>query len=373
MMRPLQEPVEIAMFGMSIALVGMLAKTIRDMTRSTFTGDKSPALLPATTSGTYTADQIFTRAKKRFGATEDPDEAGYILPDGTMLDFSARKWGGEPGERVKDHTEITFAWPDWEEISGFEAMKQAMNWGAIRFACLGHMIIVNLVIPPTEAQQKAIHKALRRYPDAVLIIEVDDSNLYQVANNDFRYPFTNWKAFVEDATFQTERIRGGYMPATRKPKDRRTAYYVQYWLTKTGHKEDGEPYHWNGPEGQGAFKTLDDALRSASLELKGEEPGAYDIDIYSREEKWIPDEEYPWYGAWEQVEDTMKIYDLRGAVVWDAKPYLPHSIPVDDLKSIADKYGWWAARLAESVCPHGDVACVEREAKRLINARASRY
>jgi len=42
-----------------------------------------------------------------------------------------------------------------------------------------------------------------------------------------------------------------------------------------------------------------------------------------------------------------------------------HSIPRDDLKLIAEKYGWWAARQAEALCPHNDVACVEREAKRL--------
>ncbi|MDD5501232.1 MAG: hypothetical protein PHH57_06075 [Candidatus Omnitrophica bacterium] len=42
-----------------------------------------------------------------------------------------------------------------------------------------------------------------------------------------------------------------------------------------------------------------------------------------------------------------------------------HSIPRDDLKRIAENYGWWAARQAEALCPHNDVACVEREAKRL--------
>jgi len=46
-------------------------------------------------------------------------------------------------------------------------------------------------------------------------------------------------------------------------------------------------------------------------------------------------------------------------------PQTHHSIPRDDLKRIAEKYGWWAARQAEALCPHNDVACVEREAKRL--------
>ena len=49
----------------------------------------------------------------------------------------------------------------------------------------------------------------------------------------------------------------------------------------------------------------------------------------------------------------------------DLSPQTFHSIPRDDLKRIAGKYGWWAARQAEALCPHNDVACVEREAKRL--------
>jgi len=46
-------------------------------------------------------------------------------------------------------------------------------------------------------------------------------------------------------------------------------------------------------------------------------------------------------------------------------PLTSHSIPRDELKRIAGKYGWWAARQAEALCPHNDIACVEREAKRL--------
>ena len=41
------------------------------------------------------------------------------------------------------------------------------------------------------------------------------------------------------------------------------------------------------------------------------------------------------------------------------------SIPPEDLRRIADKYGWWAARRAEASVPHMDVEACEREAKRL--------
>jgi len=58
--------------------------------------------------------------------------------------------------------------------------------------------------------------------------------------------------------------------------------------------------------------------------------------------------------------------------VKELEEYLPASIPRDDLMRIADKYSWWAAKLAEAVCPHNDVVCVEREARRLVEARRAR-
>ena len=49
----------------------------------------------------------------------------------------------------------------------------------------------------------------------------------------------------------------------------------------------------------------------------------------------------------------------------DLSPQTYHSIHQEDLRKIAGKYGWWAARQAEALCPYGDIACVEREAMRL--------
>ncbi len=52
---------------------------------------------------------------------------------------------------------------------------------------------------------------------------------------------------------------------------------------------------------------------------------------------------------------------------------IAYTIPSNDLRRIVDKYGWWAARLAEAVCPYGDVVCVEREAKRLAETLRARW
>ena len=63
-----------------------------------------------------------------------------------------------------------------------------------------------------------------------------------------------------------------------------------------------------------------------------------------------------------------------GALLREATKPLSHrssstsehsSIPRGELERIAERYGWWAARRAEAFCPEDDVACVEREARRL--------
>src|SRR3990167_10713980 len=68
----------------------------------------------------YKGKEPIESAKEIFGITTNPKEAGYILPDGKMLDFSGKREGGTPGTRVVDHREISniFAKP----ISGIDAM-----------------------------------------------------------------------------------------------------------------------------------------------------------------------------------------------------------------------------------------------------------
>ena len=51
---------------------------------------------------------------------------------------------------------------------------------------------------------------------------------------------------------------------------------------------------------------------------------------------------------------------------------LGNPIPWKDKRRLIDAYGKWAVETAEGCCPYGDVACVEREAKRLYEARIRR-
>ncbi len=49
-----------------------------------------------------------------------------------------------------------------------------------------------------------------------------------------------------------------------------------------------------------------------------------------------------------------------------------HSIPWEAKQPLMAKYGLRAVNRAEIVCPHNDVACVEREAKRSLEVYRQR-
>jgi hypothetical protein len=56
---------------------------------------------------TKTARKLIEKAKAKFGITDNPNTAGYITPDGDMLDFS----GGGGFERYEDHRGIAAIMP----------------------------------------------------------------------------------------------------------------------------------------------------------------------------------------------------------------------------------------------------------------------
>ena len=119
------------------------------------------------------SEKIFSAAKKKFGTTSDIREAGYVLPDGTMLDFSGRHEmmpGSDSshlnGRRATDHRAI------WQIEFGYDAegnevdtgvktsMPDFIERGAIRIDANAGTI--NLSTKPTEAQRKVLQRLIQR-------------------------------------------------------------------------------------------------------------------------------------------------------------------------------------------------------------------
>lgn len=122
-------------------------------------------------------EKIFDAAKKRFGTTRDLREAGYILPDGTMLDFSGRHQmdegmdtSGLRGQRSVDHRDVKQLnyESDGNTPSGIEtSMPDFIERGAIRID--SNAGTINLSAAPTAAQRAVLRQLIARNGGAVSV------------------------------------------------------------------------------------------------------------------------------------------------------------------------------------------------------------
>lgn len=107
-------------------------------------------------------DHALTKsAIKEFGTTKDINEAGYLLPDGTMLDFSGKNQGAGAsarGHRYLDHRDIGQVAPSIGD-SPTETMQGFMSSvDAVRIDYNNGNFNVNFSKPLTESQRAQIMK-----------------------------------------------------------------------------------------------------------------------------------------------------------------------------------------------------------------------
>ena len=110
--------------------------------------------------------QIFDAAKEKFGTTIDMREAGYILPDGSMLDFSGKHEvrGADTsflnGQRSVDHRAISdIAYDFDEEPTGVTTdLGDFLDRGAIRIDY--NTGAINLNAAPTKEQKDRLRRLI---------------------------------------------------------------------------------------------------------------------------------------------------------------------------------------------------------------------
>ena len=136
------------------------------------------------------------RALDAWGVTRDAHEAGFVLPDGRMLDLTGRgqsvgyeqdatgRWVPKPGEpdylrgqRSRDHHEVANFMDDgdWDatDLDHFLAAT-----GTMRVSLFGdrgqEMFMVQANSAPTDEQMRTIYSVMNRYPGATLSWDVVD-------------------------------------------------------------------------------------------------------------------------------------------------------------------------------------------------------
>lgn len=101
----------------------------------------------------YLSDDPMERAKAVFGVTNNFMETGYILADGSLLDFSGKREGGSPGHRAYDHRDIGRAIGTGGPLGMWQFMSET---GAIR--AMPEVGSLTIVRKPTPEQMTVIKR-----------------------------------------------------------------------------------------------------------------------------------------------------------------------------------------------------------------------
>lgn len=108
-----------------------------------------------------------------FGKTYNWGVTGYVLPDGTRLDFSGKREGSDGRYREEDHRAILDAYGEDTDMGGTEAMIDFMRRGAIRIMPESGGIQMQTI--PTRAQLQALDGFISKMRGEV-VIDIDDEN-----------------------------------------------------------------------------------------------------------------------------------------------------------------------------------------------------
>ena len=114
-----------------------------------------------------------------FGYTSDFREAGYMLPNGRMLNFSGEK-GRHYGSRAEDHRAIGQIYAS-SELQGGAAMMQFMKDGNIRVMAETPGVDIATTAEPTREQYEAIRNMARRFAgEEYFNVDLTDEKGYTV-------------------------------------------------------------------------------------------------------------------------------------------------------------------------------------------------
>ncbi len=122
-------------------------------------------------------------AEAYFGRTYKISEAGYLLRNGHMLDFSGRHEGASGGYRTVDHRDISDAFDgDYGNGEYSDAMVQFMRAGNIRLSPESGGI--NLSVKPTKSQTETLERYIQNFRGEVML-DIDNEAGETVASAEY--------------------------------------------------------------------------------------------------------------------------------------------------------------------------------------------
>lgn len=121
-----------------------------------------------------TKDEI-SALKKHFGTTKNYDVAGYLLTDGSMLDFSGKHWGDDSSDsRQVDHRDVLeglgYNGVHDAGTNGIKAMTDMIGSGNIRL--MPEDGGINLAVEPTKDQIDTLAGYIRHFHGEI-VVDID--------------------------------------------------------------------------------------------------------------------------------------------------------------------------------------------------------
>lgn len=124
-------------------------------------------------SGLSEADYFRKQAVKEFGYTPYFYDAGYIMPNGKMLNFSGEK-GQHYGSRGQDHRAIGTIYAD---TNGTDALVRFMNDGNIRIMAETPGLDISASTEPSKEQYTTIRRFANEFSDGgYFAVDLSDEN-----------------------------------------------------------------------------------------------------------------------------------------------------------------------------------------------------
>jgi hypothetical protein len=183
-----------------------------------------------------TARKVFARAVKSWGLTNNPDVAGYILPNGSMLDLS-----GGSGRRAYDHRQVgSFLEPSEQGRGATDCMHEFMDLGAIRWMPEGPGMDIR--VPPTKAQYAQIAR-IKDEAHGQLYLDVYSPN-YGKAYRGYGPSHTSQRVVNDIVSFyKTGKL--GHMPEVQQFHGMGESEESEFFKSFTSSKYAKEIEFWN--------------------------------------------------------------------------------------------------------------------------------
>ena len=324
----------------------------------------------------------FARVKE-LGYTNDLREAGYITPEGKLIDLSGKREGGTAGKRSYDH----------REVGGTSGMQEFEALGNIRMDYSDSIAVLDIAKLPTGKQERAITKLLE-YTNGNVNLDLADG-LGQWSEGEDRY-LSPRTSFVESDGGKPARILGlihkfyegenvsgavmgsmfrlgGVLDISRNPGPTRFNAAFKKWFGRSRVvDENGEPlvvYHGTDADFTEFRLTNEIGYHFGTEEAANERikqvwgykhPGVVIMPCYLSLQNPLRVADQ---GTWESAEVALELWD-KGVIGEEQFEVYKHELDQEDLVKLL------AAKGYDGLCYYN---LVEHKGGRRVSARGPRF